>query len=183
MHAILRPCKCCVYVRRSQLLQMLDGYLCSLCMYMDSSARKGVREKERIRCLFFSCGLRSTVNTASRMESLGAVDCIHISPDTHQLVRHESDEFRFQCRGPVQVKGKGIMTTWWADAADAQHVGPYKEVLQPPPAPVQQPCAGMLQPSEYAAGGVLLPATTLLDPGAAVPAVAQPREVSGSMLP
>lgn len=51
-----------------------------------------------------------TVNTASRMESHGVSGCIQISPATHALVE---DEFICEPRGPVEVKGKGEIETWF----------------------------------------------------------------------
>ena len=51
-----------------------------------------------------------TVNTASRMESHGAPDCIQVTARTHQRLE---DGYRFERRGPIQVKGKGEMVTWF----------------------------------------------------------------------
>ena len=50
------------------------------------------------------------VNTASRMESHGEAGQIQISEATYELVKSE-----FDCvpRGEVDVKGKGMMRTWW----------------------------------------------------------------------
>ena len=53
-----------------------------------------------------------TVNTASRMESHGEPGRIQISEATNELVR---DDFRTSVRGRVDVKGKGILTTWWLE--------------------------------------------------------------------
>jgi adenylate cyclase len=50
-----------------------------------------------------------TVNIASRMESHGLVGKIHVSEDTYNLLSHE---FTFEKRGEIEVKGKGIMTTY-----------------------------------------------------------------------
>ena len=50
------------------------------------------------------------VNTASRMESTGEPGRIQISDATYALVR---DEFECEERGEVEVKGKGVMRTWW----------------------------------------------------------------------
>lgn len=51
-----------------------------------------------------------TVNIASRMESHGEVDRLQVSNATYQLIKD-----RFECvpRGPVNVKGKGEMKTWF----------------------------------------------------------------------
>jgi class 3 adenylate cyclase len=51
-----------------------------------------------------------TVNTASRMESQGVPGCIQVTDRTYQRLKQA---FRFQRRGPVQVKGKGEMITWF----------------------------------------------------------------------
>jgi adenylate cyclase len=51
-----------------------------------------------------------TVNTASRMESLGVAGCIQVTARTHDRL---GDGFRFQRRGPIPVKGKGEMVTWF----------------------------------------------------------------------
>jgi class 3 adenylate cyclase len=51
-----------------------------------------------------------TVNTASRMEATGVPGCIQV---THRTYRRLRDGYRFECRGPVQVKGKGELVTWF----------------------------------------------------------------------
>jgi adenylate cyclase len=51
-----------------------------------------------------------TVNTASRMESSGVPGCIQVTERTYRRLRHR---YRFERRGPVQVKGKGRMVTWF----------------------------------------------------------------------
>lgn len=55
-----------------------------------------------------------TVNTASRMESHGIPGKIQISPTSHSLL---GNEFVFEERGPVDVKGKGVMQTWFLTGA------------------------------------------------------------------
>ncbi|MGI8500647.1 MAG: adenylate/guanylate cyclase domain-containing protein [Hassallia sp.] len=50
-----------------------------------------------------------TVNIASRMESQGFTNKIQVSETTYQHLR---DEFFFEKRGEIQVKGKGKMTTY-----------------------------------------------------------------------
>lgn len=55
-----------------------------------------------------------TVNTAARMESHGVPGRIHVSSATYLLTR---DEFEFEPRGPIEVKGKGTMKTWFVEAA------------------------------------------------------------------
>jgi class 3 adenylate cyclase/CheY-like chemotaxis protein len=51
-----------------------------------------------------------TVNTASRMESFGAPGRIHVSGETYRLLR---DDFAFEPRGPLDIKGKGAMETYF----------------------------------------------------------------------
>jgi adenylate cyclase len=51
-----------------------------------------------------------TVNTASRMESHGVPGCIQVTERVYQRLR---GSYRLQRRGPVQVKGKGEMITWF----------------------------------------------------------------------
>ncbi|OLC53164.1 MAG: hypothetical protein AUH85_14865, partial [Chloroflexi bacterium 13_1_40CM_4_68_4] len=82
------------------------------------------------RCLEFRIGLNSgpmiggvigrskfvfdvwgdAVNTAARMESHGAPGRVQITEATYRLL----DE-RFVCepRGSIEVRGKGVLTTWW----------------------------------------------------------------------
>ena len=50
-----------------------------------------------------------TVNTASRMESHGVSDEIHVSSETY---RHLREVYRFAERGRIHVKGKGEMETY-----------------------------------------------------------------------
>jgi adenylate cyclase len=50
------------------------------------------------------------VNTASRMESQGAPGQIQVTRATYELL---GDEFAFEHRGTVDVKGKGELETWY----------------------------------------------------------------------
>ncbi|CAH0698740.1 unnamed protein product [Spodoptera exigua] len=52
----------------------------------------------------------NTVNEASRMESTGEAGKIQVTAHTRELLK---TEYILTCRGDVQVKGKGIMETWW----------------------------------------------------------------------
>ena len=51
-----------------------------------------------------------TVNTGSRMESHGIPGQIQVTQDTYDLIQ---DEFECESRGPIPVKGKGDMHTWF----------------------------------------------------------------------
>ena len=51
-----------------------------------------------------------TVNTAKRMESYGLAGRVHVSAATRQAL---GDTFRFEPRGPLEVKGKGSMKTYF----------------------------------------------------------------------
>jgi class 3 adenylate cyclase len=51
-----------------------------------------------------------TVNTASRMESQGVAGCIHVTARTYERLR---DGYRFERRGPIPVKGKGAIVTYF----------------------------------------------------------------------
>ncbi|HIK13528.1 MAG TPA: CHASE domain-containing protein [Oscillatoriaceae cyanobacterium M33_DOE_052] len=49
------------------------------------------------------------VNTASRMESHGLPDAIHVTDSTYQLLQ---EKFILEARGIIQIKGKGEMATY-----------------------------------------------------------------------
>jgi adenylate cyclase len=51
-----------------------------------------------------------TVNTASRMESNGIAGCIQVTARTYQRLR---DSYRFERRGPIPIRGKGEMVTYF----------------------------------------------------------------------
>jgi class 3 adenylate cyclase len=51
-----------------------------------------------------------TVNTASRMESHAKPGMIQVSPSTHARLQ---GKFELRERGPIEVKGKGTMTTYF----------------------------------------------------------------------
>jgi adenylate cyclase len=50
------------------------------------------------------------VNVASRMESTGVPGKIQVSQETYEQLRHN---FVLESRGPIEVKGKGQMNTWF----------------------------------------------------------------------
>jgi class 3 adenylate cyclase len=49
------------------------------------------------------------------MESNGVPGCIQVTERTYRRLR---DGFRLERRGPIQVKGKGEMTTWFLVGRD-----------------------------------------------------------------
>jgi class 3 adenylate cyclase len=51
-----------------------------------------------------------TVNTASRMESHGALGRVQVSESTYELLK---DGYLFERRGRIKIKGKGEMTTYF----------------------------------------------------------------------
>jgi class 3 adenylate cyclase len=53
-----------------------------------------------------------TVNTASRMESSGIPGCIQVTEETCRLL---AGRYPFERRDGVEIKGKGLMTTWTLD--------------------------------------------------------------------
>ncbi|HEV2300377.1 MAG TPA: adenylate/guanylate cyclase domain-containing protein [Stellaceae bacterium] len=53
-----------------------------------------------------------TVNTAKRMESYGVAGRVHVSAVTRAAL---GERFRFEPRGAIEVKGKGLMETFFLD--------------------------------------------------------------------
>jgi guanylate cyclase len=61
------------------------------------------------------------VNTASRMESQGTPNRVQVTRATYDLIK---DEFDFEPRGPISIKGKGDMETWYLVGPKADLVAP-----------------------------------------------------------
>ena len=57
-----------------------------------------------------------TVNTAARMESSGISGKIQVTDETRRLV---AERYPFERREGLEVKGKGLMSTWVLDPAAA----------------------------------------------------------------
>jgi class 3 adenylate cyclase len=62
-----------------------------------------------------------TVNTASRMESSGAPGRIQVTEETY---RRLTLTHTFECRGPIDIKGKGPMTTYFLIGRQRAVAGP-----------------------------------------------------------
>jgi serine/threonine protein kinase len=54
-----------------------------------------------------------TVNTSSRMESNSRAGCILCSKASAKLLEEQAPEFLLVSRGHIEVKGKGLMETFW----------------------------------------------------------------------
>ena len=54
-----------------------------------------------------------TINTAARMESNSESGRVHCSERSAELLRIQAPEISVKCRGEINVKGKGIMKTFW----------------------------------------------------------------------
>ncbi|KAK6746790.1 hypothetical protein RB195_000198 [Necator americanus] len=60
------------------------------------------------------CLFGDTVNTASRMESNGKANHIHLSQSSHSLLISKfQSQYETERRGEVIIKGKGVMETYW----------------------------------------------------------------------
>lgn len=61
----------------------------------------------------------NAVNVASRMDSTGVLDHIQVTQEVFDIV-NKNPNFSFDCRGSINVKGKGTMTTYLMSGAPQQ---------------------------------------------------------------
>jgi len=61
------------------------------------------------------------VNIASRMESHGVPDRIQVTEEVYELTKND---FAFECRGPIEVKGKGPTVTYLLLGRTSEHATP-----------------------------------------------------------
>ncbi|PSN38764.1 hypothetical protein C0J52_08888, partial [Blattella germanica] len=72
------------------------------------------------------CLFGDTINTASRMESTGEAMKIHISQHTKDCLDLLGG-YQVQCRGKMEVKGKGEMNTYWLLGKQGNYLYSFEE--------------------------------------------------------
>uniref|UniRef100_A0A0K0FA17 Guanylate cyclase n=1 Tax=Strongyloides venezuelensis TaxID=75913 RepID=A0A0K0FA17_STRVS len=78
------------------------------------------------------CLFGDTVNTASRMESTGTPEQIQISSIFNEKLNKHYPDFDTSLRGPIQVKGKGEIITWYLEGKNGRRVTPVIPINQLP---------------------------------------------------
>ena len=63
-----------------------------------------------------------TVNTASRMESHGEAGRVHCSSAVYEALKDSKDSFAFEERGEMEIKGKGMMRTYFIEQVRSKEV-------------------------------------------------------------
>jgi atrial natriuretic peptide receptor A len=76
------------------------------------------------------CLFGDTVNTASRMESTSEAMKVQASDAAAQLLK-KNGGFQLECRGSIQVKGKGTMLTWWLCGRENNATSPARKASIP----------------------------------------------------
>lgn len=79
------------------------------------------------------CLFGDTVNTASRMESNSAPNRIHCSDSSAELLKEQHPNLLLNPRGPIEVKGKGDMETFWVNkdaAVQSQRNGTSQSIFK-----------------------------------------------------
>lgn len=62
------------------------------------------------------CLFGDTVNTSYRMESYSVANRIHCSEPSAKLLQKQNPGIEVMSRGMINVKGKGLMHTYWVNA-------------------------------------------------------------------
>jgi guanylate cyclase len=101
------------------LLQSIDKFIFEARPEIKIRVRVGINTGQVVAGVIGSkmpryCLFGDVVNTASRMVTNGQAGKIHISASTHDQLKHGGN-FTLSPRGQIEVKGKGMMTTYWVD--------------------------------------------------------------------